>query len=73
MAVFDYTRLKINPSLCKGCNICIVFCPKNALELVEGKAELTKKDDCILCGLCEQRCPDYAIYIEDAKGDKKHE
>ena len=27
-------KLVINPKWCKGCGICVAFCPKNALELV---------------------------------------
>ena len=57
-------KLVIHSAWCKGCGICAAFCPKNALEIVQGKVHL--KDDvlCIKCGLCELRCPDYAIYVE---------
>lgn len=56
-------KLNIQPEWCKGCGICIAFCPRNALSLINKKAMLTNESACILCGLCEQRCPDYAIYI----------
>ena len=55
--------LKINPSWCKGCGICVAFCPKDALEMADGKARLKDINECNLCTLCELRCPDYAIYI----------
>jgi 2-oxoglutarate ferredoxin oxidoreductase subunit delta len=58
-------ELKINKVWCKGCGICVAFCPKNALEMVDGKVQLKKDGECILCGLCELRCPDYAIYIDE--------
>lgn len=57
-------QLQINPHLCKGCGICVAFCPKSALELKKGKVALKEQNDCILCGLCEQRCPDYAIFLQ---------
>ena len=59
-------RLIINAAWCKGCGICAAFCPKEALEILSEKVHL--KGDCILCGQCELRCPDYAIYIEKEDG-----
>ena len=63
-------RLEINKAWCKGCGICIAFCPKNALNLVNGKAEMVEGNECIRCGICENLCPDFAIYLleeEDVK------
>ena len=57
-------KLVINQKWCKGCGICVAFCPKKALTLVKEKVTLTAPEACIKCGLCELRCPDYAIYIE---------
>jgi len=58
-------KLIIQPEWCKGCGICIAFCPRNVLSLINNKVQITQKSSCILCGLCEQRCPDYAIYLSD--------
>ena len=60
-------ELVINKSWCKSCGICVEFCPKKVLELVEESVVLKDKSNCILCGLCELRCPDYAIYVEEIK------
>lgn len=50
---------------CKGCSICVVFCPKDVLALdTLGKVQVVKPEECIGCGSCELRCPDYAIYVE---------
>ena len=57
-------RLVINPKWCKGCGICAAFCPKNVLEIVHEKVKIKDEAACIKRGLCELRCPDYAIYIE---------
>ena len=62
-------KLVINTAWCKGCGICAAFCPKHALELVNGKVQRAGGTDCILCGQCELRCPDYAIYIDEKEGD----
>ena len=59
----------INREYCKGCGICVEFCPKKVLKLDEsGKVEVVKPDQCIKCKLCELRCPDMAIEIK--AGDK---
>ena len=57
-------KLAIIPNWCKGCGICVAFCPKGALELINEKVALKEGADCVKCGLCEQRCPDYAIFVE---------
>lgn len=58
-------HLIINRAWCKGCGICVAFCPKDVLSIVEEKVSITDEEQCIQCGLCEQRCPDYAIYLEE--------
>lgn len=49
---------------CKGCGICVHFCPKNVLDLdAEQKMTVARPEDCICCRLCEYRCPDLAIEV----------
>jgi 2-oxoglutarate ferredoxin oxidoreductase subunit delta len=55
----------INREWCKGCGICVHFCPTNVLELdEEDKSVAVRLDDCICCMQCELRCPDLAIEVE---------
>lgn len=63
-------KLVINRAWCKGCGICVEFCPKKVLGLKKEKIAVIA-EGCILCGQCELRCPDYAIYIE--KEEESHE
>lgn len=59
--------LKVDIDWCKGCGICVAFCPKDVLELKNNKVLIKRRGDCILCGQCEMRCPDYAIYLEEER------
>jgi 2-oxoglutarate ferredoxin oxidoreductase subunit delta len=55
---------RIDPDWCKGCGICVHFCPKKVLELDrDGKAFAARPEDCVCCALCEMRCPDLAIEV----------
>ncbi|WP_243137010.1 indolepyruvate ferredoxin oxidoreductase subunit alpha [Alkaliphilus serpentinus] len=63
-------KLKIVEEWCKGCNICVAFCPTNVLELRNNKVAIADIDKCTKCGLCELRCPDYAIYLEGSEDEK---
>jgi len=56
--------IQINRYWCKGCGICVAFCPKQVLELdEEGIVTAPRENDCIQCRLCELRCPDFAIEV----------
>jgi len=65
MSIQKVQEILIDEEWCKGCGICVHFCPKKVLDMnkVE-KAFVTKLDKCTGCKLCEQRCPDLAIEIK---------
>jgi 2-oxoglutarate ferredoxin oxidoreductase subunit delta len=65
MAKAKLKQHHINRSWCKGCSICVEFCPRNVLELdKKDKVVSIRPTDCICCRLCELRCPDLAIEVE---------
>lgn len=60
----DNLEIKIKKEWCKSCGICVAFCPKQVLGLDnENKVEMLDRDNCIKCGQCEMRCPDFAIFL----------
>ena len=63
-------KWRIKEDRCKGCALCVEFCPKDCLRMAEGlnkigyhPAELVNADDCTSCALCAQMCPETAIFI----------
>ena len=57
-------RVVVYPDWCKGCGICIAFCPKHVLAAgPDGKARVVDEDACVNCGFCEPHCPDFAIVV----------
>ncbi len=53
---------------CKGCKLCIEFCPTGVLARSESfnargyHYPVLRGDDCVHCRLCTTVCPEYAIF-----------
>jgi 2-oxoglutarate ferredoxin oxidoreductase subunit delta len=63
--------LEIRKEWCKGCDICVHFCPKKVLALDDlGKVYIRDVGQCSECGLCELRCPDFCFTLRKEKGEK---
>jgi len=66
-------RIDINPGWCKGCGICIEFCPKDVIDFDEnGHAHPFRPERCIACELCERLCPDLAVKLVYAAPEEAH-
>ena len=60
------SKVTVYPDWCKGCGICVEFCPAKVFELSDqGKSTVVREEDCIHCGFCELHCPDFAIVVRD--------
>lgn len=65
-------NLTFNTELCKGCGLCINFCPKSILAFDKETFNasgvhpviMTKQEDCVGCQSCAIMCPDAIITIE---------
>ena len=51
---------------CKGCGLCIEFCPGGVLVLgLVNRPKAIYPEKCTACRWCEIHCPDFAIFITD--------
>ncbi len=53
--------IKIDAERCNGCGLCVNACHEGAIDLVEGKAVLTRENYCDGLGDCLPACPTGAI------------
>lgn len=68
------TRVVTYPDWCKGCGLCVAFCPGHVFELSPlGKVVVANEGECINCGFCELHCPDFAIKIQPKEAEAIHE
>ena len=56
--------IKIDEDKCNGCGACAAACHEGAIEMVDGKAKLTREDYCDGLGDCLPACPVDAITFE---------
>lgn len=57
--------IKIDQEKCNGCGACAAACHEGAIEMVNGKATLTREDYCDGLGDCLPACPVDAISFEE--------
>lgn len=57
--------IKINEEKCNGCGACAQACHEGAIEMIDGKAKLTREDYCDGLGDCLPECPCDAITFEE--------
>jgi len=64
-------EIHVIKEFCKGCGICVEFCPKDVLALGNDlKVTAVNIDSCNGDTLCELRCPDFAIFVKKPKKGK---
>ena len=56
--------IKIDDEKCNGCGACAAACHEGAIEMINGKARLTREDYCDGLGDCLPACPVDAISFE---------
>ena len=56
--------IKIDEEKCNGCGACASACHEGAIEMIDGKAKLTRESYCDGLGDCLPTCPTGAITFE---------
>ena len=57
-------RVVTFPNWCKGCDLCVEFCPAHVLELGPDEyVVVAHPERCTACRWCELHCPDFAIFV----------
>jgi ferredoxin len=65
--------IKIDEEKCNGCGACAAACHEGAIEMVSGKAKLTREDYCDGLGDCLPTCPTNAITFEEREAPEYNE
>lgn len=63
-------KITIDKDKCKGCLLCISFCPKGLIKKSNSlnkrgvnAAEFSDMDECLGCAMCAIICPDCCIEV----------
>lgn len=59
---FSVLRIKIDKSLCNGCNLCKRVCPMN-VDMTNSSRKRANGTECILCFKCIEQCPRKALHL----------
>ena len=65
--------IRIDEEKCNGCGACAAACHEGAIEMVDGKAKLTREDYCDGLGDCLPACPTNAITFEEREAPAYNE
>ena len=67
-------RVTVFPNWCKGCGLCVEFCPASVLEQGhDGRVTVAHPEKCTACRWCERHCPDFAIFVADIEPEEDAE
>jgi len=73
-------KITIDVKRCKGCEYCIIYCPKKCITLSHDinmlgvrYAEFSNPEACIACNICARVCPEVCIEVYERKGPQLYQ
>ncbi|MDI6711340.1 MAG: 4Fe-4S binding protein [Thermoanaerobacterales bacterium] len=70
-------RVTFDEERCKGCGICVKFCPRGIIVLAEHfnstgfhPATVYEQERCTGCAVCAWMCPDVVIEVAVERGEE---
>jgi len=78
-AIIPRGQVFIIPERCKGCEVCVRFCPQEVLAISDSRNAKGyrypmvisgKETDCVNCEFCTLVCPEFAIFTLPWDGDQ---
>ena len=67
-------HVKLFGTWCKGCGLCIEFCPQGVFTADEqGRPVVAHPEKCTACHWCDTHCPDMAITVRRLDEDEMEE
>lgn len=65
-------RVRVFGKWCKGCGLCIAFCPQEVFEAdAEQRPVVAHPERCVGCQWCVIHCPDFAIVVDEAEAGEE--
>lgn len=71
-------KVDVERERCKGCGLCVEFCPKHALSLADElntighhPARLHDPEKCTSCALCALMCPEGGMTVHRERRKKR--
>jgi 2-oxoglutarate ferredoxin oxidoreductase subunit delta len=78
-AIIPRGQVYLIPERCKGCQVCVQFCPQDVLSISEERNEKGyripqiasgKETACVNCEFCTLVCPEFAIFTLPWNGNQ---
>ncbi|WP_448590185.1 ATP-binding protein [Thermodesulfobium sp.] len=57
--------VKVDQDTCNGDGACADNCPNQVFDMVNGKSQPTRSDDCVGCMTCVSVCPTGAVTVTE--------
>ncbi len=65
-------QVRVFGNWCKGCGLCIAFCPRHVFEAgADGRPLVVNPERCTACMWCVEHCPDFAIVVQPIEDDRE--